>query len=92
MSYWKKRHQVDARLEMDIAHVSTGRERITPQRPREDHSHPGGHETPIEPPPDRDASLPDLTFFYNWCVIDGCRPILKCGRLYGRKGWWGQYK
>ncbi|RPD62431.1 hypothetical protein L226DRAFT_544250 [Lentinus tigrinus ALCF2SS1-7] len=92
VSYWKKRHQVDARLEMDIAHVSTGRERITPQRPREEHAHAGGHDTPMDPPPDRDASLPDLTFFYNWCVIDGCRPILKCGRLYGRKGWWGQYK
>ncbi|KAI0720502.1 Pleckstrin homology domain-containing protein [Cerioporus squamosus] len=55
VSYWKKRHQVDARLEMDIAHVSTGRERITPQRPREEHAHAGGRDTPTEPPPDRDA-------------------------------------
>ncbi|KAI0754967.1 Pleckstrin homology domain-containing protein [Daedaleopsis nitida] len=92
VSYWKKRHQVDARLEMDVARVSTGRERITPHRAREDHEHVGEHDMSTEPPPDRDESLPDLSFFYNWCVLDGCRPILKCGRLYGRKGWWGQYK
>ena len=92
VSYWKKRYQVDARLEMNIAHVSTGRERITPQRPREDRPHAAGHDTPLEPLPDREAALPELTFFYNWCVLDGCRAILKCGRLHGRKGWWGQYK
>ncbi|EIW59516.1 uncharacterized protein TRAVEDRAFT_121684 [Trametes versicolor FP-101664 SS1] len=92
ISYWKKRHQYDARIEMDIAHGSTGRPRITPQRMKEDHEHGHGHEADEEPPPDRDASLPDLDFFYNWCVLDGCRPILKGGRLYGRKGWWGQYK
>ncbi|KAH9922789.1 Pleckstrin homology domain-containing protein [Epithele typhae] len=92
VSYWKKRHQADARLEMDIAHVSTGRERITPHKPREEHHHAGAHEMPTEPPPDRDAALPDLSFFYNWCVLEGCRPILKAGRLYGRKGLYGQYK
>ena len=94
VSYWKKRHQADARLEMDIAHASTGRDRITPQRPRDEHTHDGGahRDGPIEPPLDRDGTLPDLSFFYNWCVIEGCRPILKCGRLYGRKGLYGQYK
>ena len=92
VSYWKKRHQADARLEMDIAHTATGRERITPHRPRDEHAHEREHDMPHEPPPDRDAALPDLSFFYNWCVIEGCRPILKCGRLYGRKGLYGQYK
>ncbi|KAI0632122.1 Pleckstrin homology domain-containing protein [Trametes polyzona] len=93
ISYWKKRHQYDARLEMDIAHASTGRPRITPQRVRADHEHGHVHDdVAVETPPDRDATLPDLDFFYNWCALDGCRAILKCGRLYGRKGWWGQYK
>ncbi|KAH9854680.1 Pleckstrin homology domain-containing protein [Lenzites betulinus] len=95
ISYWKKRHQYDARLEMDIAHVSTGRPRITPQRVKA-HEQPDGHgqesDVVLESPHDRDASLPDLDVFYNWCVLDGCRPIMKCGRLYGRKGWWGQYR
>ena len=77
---------------MDIAYASTGRGRITPHRQREDHTHAGAHDMPAEPPPDHDALLPDLSFFYNWCVLEGCRPILKCGRLYGRKGLWGQYK
>ncbi|KAI0761941.1 Pleckstrin homology domain-containing protein [Trametes elegans] len=92
ISYWKKRHQYDARLEMDILHSNTGRPPITPQRAREHHDHGHRHDTELPVPLDRDASLPDLDFFYNWCVLDGCRPILKCGRLYGRKGWWGQYK
>ncbi|KAI1789615.1 Pleckstrin homology domain-containing protein [Ganoderma leucocontextum] len=93
VSYWKKRHQVDARLEMKIAHASTGRERITPQRPREDHTHAPRHthDTPPEPLLERDAAMPDLSSFYNWCVMDGCSVMLKCGRLYSRKGWWGQY-
>ncbi|KAI0648051.1 Pleckstrin homology domain-containing protein [Trametes meyenii] len=91
ISYWRQRHQYDARLEMDVAHSSTGRPRITPRHMRGDHEHGHRREAP-DSPPDRDASLPDLDFFYNWCVLDGCRPILKCGRLYGRKGWWGQYK
>ncbi|OBZ71250.1 Glutathione S-transferase 2 [Grifola frondosa] len=94
VSYWKKRHEVDARREMDIAHFSTGRERITPRRYPDDreYRHGGTHEAPPEPPPDPAASLPDLSSFFNWCVLDDCRPILKCGRLYGRKGWWGSYK
>ncbi|KAI8978669.1 Pleckstrin homology domain-containing protein [Trametes punicea] len=94
ISFWKKRNQFDARLEMDIAHLSTGRPPITPQRPKEDHRHYHGHrhDAAADFPPDRHASIPELDYFYNWCVLDGCRPILKCGRLYGRKGWWGQYK
>ncbi|KAI0657423.1 Pleckstrin homology domain-containing protein [Cubamyces menziesii] len=96
ISYWKKRHQYDARLEMDIAHLSTGRPRITPQHMKDDHEHEHGHghrhDTTAVVQSNGDAALPDLDHFYNWCVLDGCRPILKCGRLYGRKGWWGQYK
>ena len=94
VSYWKKRHQADARLEMKIAHTGTGRERITPHRPRENHQHAPGHthDAPPEPLQEREAAMPDLSTFYNWCVLEGCRVMLKCGRLYGRKGWWGQYK
>ena len=77
---------------MDIAHVSTGRDRITPQMPREDHDHAGQHDLPAEPPAERDAALPDLAFFYNWCALEGCHPILRAGRLYGRKGLYGRYK
>lgn len=45
-----------------------------------------------EAPPDPDASLPELSAFYNWCTLDGCRPILKIGRLFARKGLRGHYK
>ncbi|KAI0070145.1 hypothetical protein K474DRAFT_1687553 [Panus rudis PR-1116 ss-1] len=86
VSYWRKRHQVDARQEMDLAHEA-GRSRISPPV----HEHPHYHEIQ-DTLPGPDASLPELSTFYNWCVLDGCRPILKCGRLYWRKGLRGQYK
>ncbi|CDO71462.1 hypothetical protein BN946_scf184909.g56 [Trametes cinnabarina] len=68
ISYWKKRHQYDARLEMDIAHLSTGRPRITPLHLREDRKRGHRHDTAEEVPPDRHASLPELDLFYNWHI------------------------
>ncbi|KAH9950585.1 Pleckstrin homology domain-containing protein [Amylocystis lapponica] len=87
VSYWKKRHQFDAHNEMDLAHFSTGRTRITPQTHVVE-----SDDTAPEPLPDPDASLPELSFFFNWCVLDDCRPILKCGKIFGRKGLWGPYQ
>ncbi|THH01570.1 hypothetical protein EW026_g1154 [Hermanssonia centrifuga] len=87
ISYWKKRHQVDAREEMDLVHASTGRPRITARR----HVHDEQDAAP-ETPPDPDKSSPDLSSFYNWCLLDGCRAISKCGKLFSRKGLRGQYK
>lgn len=87
VSYWKKRHQVDARSEMDVVHTATGRPRITPHK----HVH-ADEEMPPEAPPDPDASSPDLSLFYHWCVLEGCRPISKSGRLFGRQGLKGQYR
>ncbi|KAH8104569.1 Pleckstrin homology domain-containing protein [Cristinia sonorae] len=84
VSYWRKRHQTDARQEMDLAHHVAGKPQLTPHARISDG-------TP-DSPPDPDASLPDLSRFFNWCVLDGCRAILKCGRLFGRKGLRGMYK
>lgn len=30
--------------------------------------------------------------FWNWCVLEGCRPIIKAGRLYEKRGVYKQYK
>ncbi|KAL6303463.1 Pleckstrin homology domain-containing protein [Sparassis latifolia] len=86
VSYWKKRHKVDARQEMDISHFSTGRERITPKRRIDENE-----DSPPEPIPDPDTSLPELGSFFNWCVLEGCRPLLKCGKIFARQGLRGQY-
>ncbi|KAF8631778.1 hypothetical protein AX17_004993 [Amanita inopinata Kibby_2008] len=85
VAYWKQRHRFDAEQEMGIAQAS--RPRLTPQIRicRE-------HEVPPDAPPDLSASLPALISIYNWCVIKGCRCIRRGGKLFMRKGLWGQYK
>ncbi|THH16545.1 hypothetical protein EW146_g4095 [Bondarzewia mesenterica] len=85
--YWKRRHDTDARQEMDVVQLATGRPRITPRhRWHEDAL------TPPEPMKDLGAVLPNLSQLYNWCVLDGCRPITKTGRVFVRKGLRGSYK
>ncbi|KAI0056564.1 hypothetical protein BV25DRAFT_1813850 [Artomyces pyxidatus] len=86
--YWKMRHFIDTRQEMDIVHFATGRTRITPHRVWNDEE----RLRPPEPTADPSEVLPYLSSLYNWCVFDGCRPITKTGRIYVRKGLRGQYK
>jgi len=86
VSYWRKRHSTDAKQEMDLAHHAAGRPRLTPHKRRD------RPDSQPDAPPDPEAALPDLSTFYNWCVLDGCRSISKAGRLFGRKGLRGMYK
>ena len=88
ITYWKKRHQMDAKQEMDLAHHGAGRTRVTPLK----HAHVVDQNLPPEDPPDPESSLPDLSAVYNWCVYQNCRPILKCGKLFARRGLRGQYQ
>jgi len=82
--YWKQRYRVNAKNEIDLA--QTQRPRITPQ------IRVFGED--ITPPEHRDLSTPypALNTLFNWCIIDGCQPIVKEGRLYMRKGVRGQYQ
>ncbi|KIY44808.1 hypothetical protein FISHEDRAFT_50785 [Fistulina hepatica ATCC 64428] len=82
--YWKKRHTVDAREEMDLAQAR--RPRITP-RMRAQQAAPS-----LETSPDLSTSLPALGSIYNWCVIEGCRAVTRGGRLFMRNGIHGRYK
>lgn len=79
---------MDAKQEMDLAYHGTGKPRLTPFSP----VHAIDQDSAPEPPPDPEASLPELSTMFNWCVIQQCRPILKCGKLFIRKGLRGQYK
>jgi hypothetical protein len=47
---------------------------------------------PPEPPADPDTTSTALNIFYNQCVLEGCRSVLKGGRLHVREGMRGQYK
>ncbi|KAG6850272.1 hypothetical protein H0H93_015529 [Arthromyces matolae] len=83
--YWKQRHRLDANEEMDLAH--SRRPRLTPRtRVRHDEN------VPPESPPDMGAPMPALGTLYSWCILDGCKPNVKGGKLFVRKGLWGQYK
>ncbi|KAH8824972.1 Pleckstrin homology domain-containing protein [Flagelloscypha sp. PMI_526] len=84
--YWKRRHVVDAREEMDLA--NTRRERVTPRV----HVFRDEETMPPEPPPDLSAPMPALGTLYNWCVLEGCKPVLRVGKVYSRRGLRGQFK
>lgn len=79
---------MDAKQEMDLAHQGAGRSRVTPLT----HVHVVDQNLPPENPPDPDSSLPDLSAIYNLCLYQNCRPILKCGKIFSRKGLRGQYE
>ncbi|KAH7336895.1 Pleckstrin homology domain-containing protein [Rhizoctonia solani] len=83
IKYWTRRHRVDARDEMELVFATQGRVRFTTPR--------GGREEAPEgwiP----DGASPYLAKFWNWCVLEGCRTIVKAGRLYTKKGIRKQFK
>ncbi|KAG8886651.1 hypothetical protein FRB97_000071 [Tulasnella sp. 331] len=99
-SYWTRRHRVDARQEMDLTHAMRGLPKwgsseIVPDA-AVDHPYlerevlirkKGVH--------DRQVSLAEpvpSTEFWSWCVLEGCRPIIKAGRLYEKRGPHKQFK
>ncbi|KAG7088497.1 hypothetical protein E1B28_012485 [Marasmius oreades] len=83
--FWKLRHRNDARDEMDLAQAL--RPRVTPKTYQEKDRviYP-------EPPPDLSSPMPALGLLYNWCVLEGCKPIVRGGKLFMRQGLRGQYK
>ncbi|KAH9047706.1 Pleckstrin homology domain-containing protein, partial [Lactarius hengduanensis] len=87
--YWTLRHFVDTRQEMDVVHYATGRPRITPQRLRHEEC---DNDHPPEPQANPAIVLPYLSSIYHRCVYEGCRPIVKAGRVFVRQGLHGRYK
>ncbi|CAA7261359.1 unnamed protein product [Cyclocybe aegerita] len=84
--YWKRRHRMDAKQEIDLAQAQ--RPRLTPQtRVCQDE-----HEVPPEAPADLSSPYEAMDLLYNRCVLEGCKPIVKGGRIYMKKGLRGQYK
>ncbi|KAL4081076.1 Pleckstrin homology domain-containing protein [Scleroderma citrinum] len=90
VAYWTHRHRADTALEMDISHSINQRLRVTPKLPKchGDNSCPAPSESPTDP----GASLPALASLYHWCTLSDCKSIVKCGRVFTRKGLRGQYK
>lgn len=83
--YWKTRHKIDAKQEIELAQAR--RPRLTPQTRLCQ-----GTELPPEAPQELSGSHTAMDNLYNWCVLGGCNPIVKVGRIYMKKGLHGQYK
>ncbi|KAJ7134438.1 Pleckstrin homology domain-containing protein [Mycena epipterygia] len=86
IGYWKQRHRIDASEEMDLAQAY--RPRLTPRR----HVMRNDSELAPEPPIDTSAPLPALGSLYSWCVLTGCKPVVRGGKVFMRRGLHGQYK
>jgi hypothetical protein len=72
---------------MDLMQLGSNRPRVTPRIDL--------YEDPnavTEALTDPHANLPALGAIYNWCVLDGCKSIIKKGKLFTRRGLRGQYK
>ncbi|KAH9986612.1 hypothetical protein BJV77DRAFT_1061765 [Russula vinacea] len=88
--YWKQRHSMDTRHEMEVVQYATGRPPITPHRLRDEEEE---HRlSPHEQPPDPAITLPYLSSMYHWCVFEGCRPITRSARIYVRQGHRGRFR
>ncbi|KZS90535.1 hypothetical protein SISNIDRAFT_415343 [Sistotremastrum niveocremeum HHB9708] len=78
--YWNHRHRVDARQEMEIVYATQGGPRVElPIPSRRDEN------LPPEGPANPETADPYLSSFWNWSVLDGDRPIVKCGRLFVKR-------
>ncbi|CAE7216406.1 unnamed protein product [Rhizoctonia solani] len=101
IKYWTRRHRVDARDEMELVFAAQGRARFTTQRVGREEAPEGllfkkhivnNKLTPYLSGWIPDAASPYLAKFWNWCVLDGCRTIVKAGRLYTKRGIRKQFK
>ncbi|KAJ7254353.1 Pleckstrin homology domain-containing protein [Mycena haematopus] len=85
MEYWKQRHRIDASEEMDLAQAY--RPRLTERR----HVLRNDSEIAPEAPVDPSAPMPLLSNLYSWCVLEGCKPVIRGGKVHMRRGLYGQY-
>lgn len=84
VAYWTRKHRIDSRQEMELVQIYKGRPRLFLK--------PNGLADPPNTMPDHDDVAQNLSDFWNWCVLDSCRSIIKSGRLFMRKGSKGVYK
>ncbi|KIK69609.1 hypothetical protein GYMLUDRAFT_151680 [Collybiopsis luxurians FD-317 M1] len=82
--YWKLKHRNDAKEEMELAQAF--RPLVTP------HTYAEVERTPYaESPVDLSSPLPALGSMFNWCVLEGCKPIIKSGKVFMKRGLHSQY-
>ncbi|KAL0960649.1 hypothetical protein HGRIS_005678 [Hohenbuehelia grisea] len=85
IAYWKLRHRFDAHEEMSIAKAS--RAPVTPKTRVHQNE-----DMPPEAPGDPNGPMAELSGLYHWCVLEGCKSIIRGGKLYMRRGLRGDFK
>ncbi|EJC98002.1 uncharacterized protein FOMMEDRAFT_114825 [Fomitiporia mediterranea MF3/22] len=86
VKYWTKRYRDDAVTEMNIRQ-SLGEEKVTVSKRYCKNGY--GHPTPT---PDVENASLYMDEYWNWCVLEGCRQIVKSGRVYMKTKFRAQYK
>ncbi|GAA5822154.1 hypothetical protein JCM11251_004875 [Rhodosporidiobolus azoricus] len=96
-AYWRRRERVDAIQLMELSPSSGLVNRIPP--PSTSISRRHAYDGTIadddgEPPPTRNdiLSSPHLAHFYNHCILEGCRALMKQGVMHVKKGMRGVFR
>ncbi|GAA5872147.1 hypothetical protein JCM1840_006333 [Sporobolomyces johnsonii] len=90
VTYWRRRERVDAIRQMEISPHGGLVKHLPPFGSSARHD----DDDDAEPPPAREELLssPLLAQIYNWCILDGCRAVLKHGVLHVKKGLRGMFR
>jgi hypothetical protein len=93
-TYWRRRERVDAIQLMELSPSSGLVNRLPPRGTRRAAHDAAQEEDDGEPPPTRSEVLssPHLSHLYNWCILDGCRALMKEGVMHVRKGMRGVFR
>ena len=65
-----------------------GEDRITISK----RDYKNGHRNPVSSAPDSETASLYMDEFWHWCVLEGCRQIVKSGKVYMKKKFRAQYR
>ncbi|ORY66941.1 hypothetical protein BCR35DRAFT_308380 [Leucosporidium creatinivorum] len=85
VTYWSRRERMDAIEQMELSSFGPRRQLPTDSHPNSRDPSPAREEETAET-----ASL--LSKVCNFCIMEECRPIVRCGRFFVKKGLRGMFK
>lgn len=93
-TYWRRRERVDAIQYMELSGSAAMVHRLPARGPHKKHAYEDEPDADTMPPLSRDEVLAShhLTHLYNWCLLDGCRAILREGIMHVKQGLRGMYQ
>ncbi|GAA5865964.1 hypothetical protein JCM3774_005540 [Rhodotorula dairenensis] len=93
-TYWRRRERVDGIQHMQLSGADAMVNRLPARGARKRHAFEDEPDADTLPPLSRDQVLssPHLSHLYNWCLLDGCRAILREGIMHVKQGLRGVYR